>query len=933
MVRIRYYEDPTKDVTIDREYETVGHFILAEFPAASRETLLDLLFFDGEVLGHQIDTKTEHSAFIDVNEGVIAVTHDSMLPRDPATWGYIIVAVIFAAAAILLAPSIPDVSTDQQSSTNRLGDTNNSVRLNKRIDDIFGTVSKHMPSLWQVPYRIGVNNEETEVLFLCVGRGKYDINTNNWYDGDTPVVNIPNAAVSIYEPGTHPGNGSPAQQIGDLVTEPIGIYRQSNDLNPAELLPPNELENAGIKWQITGTATSATLTATSIPDGFKFSEYYTVGQLLTLSGVIYAADDGTVTLYEYGGDNSYYNSKVYSKLTNPVDLGEGGTIQYEVTAVTSDSITVDIPTDASTEVKDALAAMTNYVPVESAYLLTSSSGLNVYSDDRYVLYTPLFDKVDDGAGGFNYHPVTVSDQEYAPLISVPFSNGIGPLFVPNGATEIILNFVSTSGFYKLNGSSEVAVDANIRITNIELDSNGVETGNFTVTNFPYSSNETKLRFSVFQTARIALPYTYSKVFVERTTDRDKSSNVSNVDKIEWRDFYSYEPVSVSSFGDVTTAHVVIPSNSQSRLVKERKQNVDLTRKITQYLGNGIFGTTESYATDDFSQILIHTALDPRIGRLQLKHINADGFLLLKQEILDYFGDPEMIKFGYDFDDAGLTFQDTFIAICKAVMCLPYVQQGVYDAFFEKLQPTSSMQITVRNKLPDSETRNTTYERNNDGVQITYRDNNGGVSNVIEYPTDGSSINPETEDVKGITTELQAYRYALRKYNKQVHRRVAVTFDVDDFGRNVIPGKRIDSPDSTRFTKRPGVADGYRVYDGHVVEVNGLNVELSDPVEFTPGEGHYITFTTETGDISSAILCTRVSDNVVQLSSLPSEAIYDGYSRDKTTYVFASEQLRDSVALIPQTIESNIDTDGVETNTINSINYSDRYYDGDTEYPA
>ena len=152
--------------------------------------------------------------------------------------------------------------------------------------------------------------------------------------------------------------------------------------------------------------------------------------------------------------------------------------------------------------------------------------------------------------------------------------------------------------------------------------------------------------------------------------------------------------------------------------------------------------------------------------------------------------------------------------------------------------------------------------------------------------------------------------------------------MDEFGRNIIPGKRIDSPDGTRFVVRPDSTDGYRVFDGEVVEVNGLLVELSEPVVFVDGEDHYVTFTKSNGDNSDPILCTQVDDFTIALSELPAEAIYDGYSQDRTKFVLVSEQLRESIAIIPETIEFKMDDNGAETNTVSAINYDSRYYKND-----
>lgn len=927
MVTIAYYQDPTKDPIIST-HPTVGAYLISQF--TTRDQLLDLRFFDTELLGHEIDQST--GEFLHINDGRVVIIHDSAIPKGPETWAYIVVAVVFAVVAIALAPNIPPVTgRDQQSSTNSLGQSTNKERINGRIDDIFGAVNKHTPPLWQVPYRIGVNNEETEVLLVCIGRGRYQSWVDRIYDGDTPVKNIPNASFSQYGPGTYPGNGIPELQIGEDITEKIGIYRKSNDLNRTELLPPNELASNLIKWSLTGSGTSGILEAISIPDGFEFTEFYQVGQVVDLSQMVAYSTGGTITLYTYDYNNSYYNSYVTETITNPVNLGQG--VQYEITNVTSNTITVEIPSSASPEIIAAWASLSNFIPPDNITKVLSFGLLYAYTLDKYLNYSQYYERQVDSEGSSSYYPVTVETDIYTPSVSVPFTNGVGPIFTPKGATEIILNFVSVNGFYKLNQNNEVAIDASIDVVIYELDEFGNETGNVTPYVVPYSSNEEKIRNPVFKTARLELPYTNSKVFASRITNRDKTSSISNVDVIEWRDFYSFEPIPVGhDFGDVTLAHVIIPSNSTSQLIKERRQNLDVVRKITQYHGNGVFGPAESYPTDQFDQILTHIALDPYIGRLDLENINADGLMTIRQQMIDYFGSDEMCRFGHDFDTSKLTFQDIYSTILRVVMCKAYVQYGVYDAFFERPQAVSSHQITCRNKDYTTENRTYTGEQEYDGIEATYRSNENGVQETMYIPQNRSATNPKRIELIGCTTKLQAFRLASRAYNELVYNLFSVSFETDDFGRNIIPGKRVDSPDGTRFTTRPGATDGYRVFDGEVVEVKGLQVELSCPVVFTEGEDHYITFTKINGENMASILCTQVNDNTVLLSTIPEEPIYDGYSLDKTKFVLVSEQLSQSVALIPQTIESSVDTNGVETNKINLINYSPKYYKDDLEYP-
>lgn len=906
MVTIRYYKDPLTGRFTEHKHERVIDFIRSNF--FTRDEVLDLRFFDIEILGRELIED-----YLDIDDGIVSITHDSKLPYGGGLI-FIAIAIVTAVATVLLIPSVPvpnQGNQSQQSATNSLGSTQNEARIGQRIDDIFGYVPKHMPPLWQVPYRVGVNNEETEVLLCCLGRGRYQTWEDRWFDGNTRLIDIPNAQLSKYEPGTWPGNGAPSFQIGSDIDEKIGIYRQSNDLNPAELLPPNDLDNSlGAKWSITGT----TLTATLLPDGFSMLDSFSVGGKVKLDGFYFFDDPVSVTLYSTSQPSGY----TFNGGELFVDLGQ---VEYEVTGVTETTLTIAVPPDAPIEVVGAWANMSGWVVPKKYAHAYGQTGVDFYTTDS-IIFTSSWYK--DSA---KTQPVTVDITEVTPLAAKPFDGYIGPFNVPADADEIILNFVSANGFYKLVENRETSISANIEVFVEELDSDGSPTGNSTIYPVVYSSNNS-VRKSVFQTKRIVLSYEKSRVSARRTTDRDKGDKVSNVDIIEWRDFYSFENVSGLDLGDVTLAHIVIPSNSQSRLVKERKQNVDVMRLITEYQGNGVFGPAESFATDNFAQILIHMSLDPFIGRQSLDNINADGWLLLSQQIEDYFGSANAVRFGYDFDDTQVTYQDSFVQVAQVAMCKPYVQNGVYDLSFERRQNSSSMQVTCRNKMPNTEVREDIFERQYDGVEVTWRDEVSGVSETFYVPEDRSATNPDRIDFNGCITREQAYKFAYRVYNRQIYNRYNVTFDVDEFGRNIIPGKRIDSPDGTRFVVRPDATDGYRVFDGEVVEVNGLLVELSEPVVFVDGEDHYVTFTKSNGDNSDPILCTRVDDFTIALSELPAEAIYDGYSMDRTKFVLVSEQLRESIAIIPETIEFKMDDNGAETNTVSAINYDNRYYKND-----
>ncbi len=915
MVEIKYVPDLTVNNHESFLVDSVRDFLKTS--GLTKHEMSKLRFFDIDILNGEIDT--EDLTFLDINEGIVTVVNGETIPAGPALpYVYVFIASFILVSVLTPTISIPDTGANrsQGSSTNSLGETNNQPATpSARIDDLFGTVTKHVPKLWQVPYRIGENNQEVEIQLLCVGRGKYSIDNKTVLDHTTPFLNIPSAAVNFFEPGTWPGNGSPYQQIGDTITRPIGEYRLSSSLNTSELLPPNDLTlGESANWTVNADGTNGTFTLNNSGSlGISLLDYFSVGQTLLMLDCVVQDTSSSVSLYyivdEPDPTPDTYVTKTFYSIQNVSG-------DYEITNVTSNTVTV---TGFGFNVSSSPLFTQTYL-----VSLTSDTNLIINTGDNEINPYTWFRSDND----LEVRVFSVDINQ--PDIGQVFNNILGPFFVEQNTTQMILNFTSSSGFYKVIGSSYFQIYSTIKIVVEETDEDGIVTGNSFSTDFAYSSHPTKITDSVYQTAFISIPYEYCRVYASRLTDRDKAEGVSNVDKIEWSYLYTYKPNPVDmDLGDVTLMYCLVPSNSQSRLIKERKTNLTVTRKITEYLGDGNFGPTESFATERFDQILIHTALDQHCGRLSLNEINADGYLSTYDQMVEYFGDDTLCKFGYDFDTTQVSYDDMFMIIANVVNCKSYTQNGKYDIFFEGEQTTSTMQITSRNKLPDTETVQDDFQNKYDGVELTYRSNVDGSTQTIYVPSDQSSISPEVIELVGCTTEIQAQCRADRIYNKQLYQRTTVTFDVDEFGKMIVPGQRIDSPDGTRFTKREGVEDGYRVYEGEVIEVNGLTVELSEPVEFTEGEDHYIQFTSMKGNNSGLIKCSPTSDQfIVTLDSLPSETLYDGYDRDRTKYTFCSEQLRGLIALIPETIESKISESGVETSTITSGNYDSRIYKDD-----
>jgi hypothetical protein len=152
----------------------------------------------------------------------------------------LIVSIALSAASLvigyLLRPSLPK-NQESGSPTNSLSARQNKERINERIPDIYGTLWV-TPDLIGVPYRIFIGNREVEFMFMCIGRGEYDIAQVR--DDVTPIEQIDGAGCEIYGPNTSPNSGDAAQvSIGEPINEPIKNVKQYSSVNGQTLRAPN----------------------------------------------------------------------------------------------------------------------------------------------------------------------------------------------------------------------------------------------------------------------------------------------------------------------------------------------------------------------------------------------------------------------------------------------------------------------------------------------------------------------------------------------------------------------------------------------------------------------------------------------------------------------------------------------------------------------
>ena len=815
------------------------------------------------------------------------------------------------------ASAADNQNRSQNSATNSFGSRTNEQAINSRIDDIWGTVHRHTPRLMSVPRIDYVDNVEVEKFATYISMGK--VEPSNVRDGDTAFERLTNGKFNLWWPGGNPNhatNRTPDFQIGGVIDEPLVITQESRELQATELSPPNDLAIGGTpKWNATSNVNNVVLHITNGDElEVDLREFFTVGDSLSMLETVVVITENTMVLWR-------------SSTPDPVDrvftiVGQTENISgtFEVIGVSSDTVTIDT-TDAFLQTFSEKPLITNLWQATR-----SSDNLSFSTEDINITQANWFEDED-----LTKPIVNITDIAFSPAISSEFDEFVEIENEPF-CDKLQFNFVARSGFYKVVKGSDKYIEANIEITLVEIDENGDPTGSTSTRNVTFTSNQNSLRKQSAISYTRNNPYDRSLSLVRRTTNRDKETDVVNIDEIQFDKLYFLTDIPDQDYGDVTVAQCEIPYSISASGVKDRRLNLDVTRYVTPYIGNGQFGP--EVPIDTVAETVVAMSLDKYNGRLTLNDIDADLYLSVQQQLIEYYGNSDFVRIGYDFDSTTLRFQDEYLLLWNAVSCRGYAQNAKYKVYPDILRTDSSKQFTHRNKIPGTDTRSRSYKVQNDGIELTYRSNESGDFETIILHVNGvDSVNRIELELSGAVSEIQASVRAYRELNMLKYQRISVVFEGDGAARLTVPGERVDVVDNTRIVKRPDNVNTYDVYGGYVEEVSedGYTVTLSEPVYFTDGETHSIRFSDSQGELMETITATVGSNEYeVVLSDLPSKPLYTGYDMEKSTFTFAADMSRLALPMLIVDTEST-ERDELKTRQLSCINYSELYYQNDQDW--
>lgn len=247
------------------------------------------------------------------------------------------------------------------------------------------------------------------------------------------------------------------------------------------------------------------------------------------------------------------------------------------------------------------------------------------------------------------------------------------------------------------------------------------------------------------------------------------------------------------------------------------------------------------------------------------------------------------------------FWDSLRKICKVGRAQPLMVAG--SVSFVRDQPkTIPTQVFTSDNI-QSGSFNVDYIPFDDdtpnSVELEYFDEDKwSWKKTLQTIPEGPTTQPASIKKWGITTEDHAIREAKYESACNAYRRKLPNFITELEGRIL---KRLDyiSISSPRV--------GWGI-SGHIVNVDGNELELSEPVEFVSGS-YYIAFREKNGSQDGPYIVTEVVDEPkkVLMATTPPAFIYTGYEYEKTHFQFGQGDLYDRKALVstvqPQQLES------------------------------
>ena len=818
-------------------------------------------------------------------------------PSLQITFQEIILFIFALAATIILRPKIPTLPLDQSpianaqpGSSNQLSARTNRARPWGRIPDIYGTI-RHTVDLIGTPLVRYVGTIAQETTLFCVGRGSYSI--TEIQEGNTRVPDIPDATVAIFDQNTNPNElpVRPYISIGSSYA-PIQIVSLYNGITGQTLEPRNA----------TNFRTNATATS--------------FGTSMVLQV------DGDISAFSVGDDA--YIDIPYQQVTVSYNRGR------DVADDTLRRVTLSSRFQGDFQII-AIDAANNTVTI-NADTTSFTGGPQTFRN------------------GQTFQPYLISGRGQIVLTTSRTSNSrwVGPFnFFPHpnsgGNNEVLVNIVAPNGLYRTSGTTDTPITVEIEADIKRINPDGslhttIRQPSFAQHTIVGSAADKRRLGTTMKIIMGNIGPDGMRVRFRRVTNTFYSSNTRDTDTVTIDSAYIVGDIPADAdFGDVTWGVATIPANPESVVIRNRQLNMLVERRLPVIRGFSDSFEPDAPVTYRTNRLINPTSkaidairamtLDPLIGRRTLDTLDIQRLGELNQEIVDYFGtnNQNMIEFSHVFDSGEVSYENMIQAVANSIYCTPYRRGGVLHLAFDKKNRPARLLMNHRNKEPRSEIRTTHFgtDDDRDSIQATWLDPATDTFETLIIPNEGNNQNPQRHDLIGVRNLQQATVHANRLYNRLIHQNVNVQFNGTEEAALLVNNDVILVADNTRP----------EVQDGDILSVNGLVLELSQPVKMEARVAYSIWLQLDDATTQSIPITAGVDDMHVVLAATPvlrRPLVTGPESFARTTYqiVKADDSRLSRFVMIERGANS-----GNGSYSIQAVNDSDEIYARDQDFRA
>lgn len=393
----------------------------------------------------------------------------------------------------------------------------------------------------------------------------------------------------------------------------------------------------------------------------------------------------------------------------------------------------------------------------------------------------------------------------------------------------------------------------------------------------------------------------------RTSDKVEDFGAQN--KLVWAALRAFLP-NTKDYGDVTMLAVKARATNDLNSNASNRINLVATRKLPIWDGAA---WSAPAATRSIVWAFADVLRSTYGGNMADTYLDTDTLLSLDAIYADR---------GEHFDwvfDQKTTVWEALTTICRCGRAVPMMSGSLMTIIREAAASAPVAVFGPQNMVRGSFQWDVKlYEMEEyDSVSVEYLDpSTWKQETVLCALPDSAGLYPETLRLPGCADRDHAYHEGMFITSMKRYVRESITFRTGLEGHIPTYGDLVGiSHDLPRW----GVS-------GYVMGIDGVDVQVSEPLEFTAGQTHYMAIKTASGGVSGPYICTAGADAYhAVLAEAPAGTFYFDDAHERSIYLFG---ISDSWAKFCKV--AGISPAGGEEIEVQCVNYAPVVFDYDND---